>query len=140
MASEGNEIVVGPADSIPVGGVKLLPIGRYGVGVYNVGGTLHALANYCPHRGGPLCRGTLTGMTEPGERPYEVRWVREGEIVRCPWHGWEFDVATGESVSGPTRRVRSYPVAIRDGQIVLTVPDSMRVSGAGASNEQEVTA
>lgn len=139
MSPEGNEVVVGPVGSIPVGAMKMLPLGRYGVGVYNVGGSFHALANYCPHRGGPLCRGRVTGMTEAGDRPYEVRWVRNGEIVRCPWHGWEFEIATGTSLSGPTRRVRTYPVGVRDGQIVLTVPDSMLVAATEEPRRQEVS-
>jgi len=45
--------------------------------------------------------------------PGEYRFQREGEILRCPWHGWEFDLATGRSVFDPERmRVKAYPVEV----------------------------
>jgi nitrite reductase (NADH) small subunit len=47
--------------------------------------------------------------------------VREGEIVTCPWHGIEFDITTGKSLSSPRLRVRTYPVAVEDGQVKVTV-------------------
>jgi nitrite reductase/ring-hydroxylating ferredoxin subunit len=49
-------------------------------------------------------------------RPGEYVWAREGEILTCPWHGWEFDLTTGRSVFNPHRtRVRSYDVSVRSG-------------------------
>ena len=55
--AQGREHVVATVDEIPPGTHKLVPIGRHGVGVYNVNGTFYAIANYCPHEGGPLCSG-----------------------------------------------------------------------------------
>jgi 3-phenylpropionate/trans-cinnamate dioxygenase ferredoxin subunit len=54
----------------------------------------------------------VQGTAAPS-RPGEYRWVRDGEILRCPWHGWEFDLTTGRSVFNPHRlRVRRYDVTI----------------------------
>ena len=62
-AAQGREHVVATVDEIPPGTHKLVPIGRHGVGVYNVNGTFYAIANYCPHQGGPLCSGRARGRT-----------------------------------------------------------------------------
>ena len=60
--AQGREHVVATVDEIPHGSHKLVPIGRHGVGVYNVNGTFYAIANYCPHEGGPLCSGRARGL------------------------------------------------------------------------------
>lgn len=100
---------------LPPGQRRIVEIGGRSIGVFNVAGSYYALRNRCPHQGAPLCRGAITGTTLPGavgEYPYG----REGEIIRCPWHGWEFDLTTGRSVFNPHRvRVKSYPVEIEDG-------------------------
>jgi nitrite reductase/ring-hydroxylating ferredoxin subunit len=114
--------IVCPAKDLAPGQMVLAPIGRFGVGVFNVNGSLHALTNYCPHEGGPLCQGYLRGTTEAA--PEEIgglRWVRDGEIIRCPWHQWEFDIATGETLSSPVRSIRTYPVEVVDGDVVVVV-------------------
>lgn len=67
------------------------------VGVFNVDGECYAIHNQCPHQGAPLVEGQLTGLTT-AEGIGEYRYDREGEILRCPWHGWEFDVTDGRSV------------------------------------------
>jgi nitrite reductase/ring-hydroxylating ferredoxin subunit len=119
----GARYVVARAEDLPPGSSRLVPVGKFGVGVYNVGGDYYALTNFCPHRGGPLCRGRTTGWAAPGERPWEFAWTREGEILRCPWHQWEFDIATGAAIAVHTgsRRysIRTYPVRVENGMVVL---------------------
>ena len=100
------------ADELPPGTRRIVTVGARSIGVFNVGGRYYALRNVCPHQGAPLCRGPLTGTTLPGP-PGSYRYAREGEILRCPWHGWEFDVTNGRSVFNPHAvRVRKYPVAV----------------------------
>lgn len=105
--------VVARADEIPPGGRKLVVLGGRSIAVFNLDGEYHALRNRCPHQGGPLCEGQLVGAISasgPGEYEYE----RPGELVRCPWHAWEFDVRTGQSWVDPERtRVKSYAVEVR---------------------------
>src|ERR1041384_4178950 len=99
---------------IPAGGRKIVEIGGKSIGVFNVSGTFYALRNSCPHQGAPLCLGSLKGTCLPS-RPGEYIWAREGEILRCPWHGWEFDVTNGKSIFDPHRlRVRSYEVTVEE--------------------------
>jgi nitrite reductase (NADH) small subunit len=79
----------------------------------------YALRNRCPHQGAPLGRGYLTGTFVPSEVG-EYRWGREPEILRCPWHKYEFDTRTGRSLHDPAGcRVASYPLAIEGEDVVL---------------------
>ncbi len=104
--------IIGTVNEIPTGKRKIVDVGGRSIGVFNVNGEFYALRNSCPHQGGPLCRGQLAGTMLPS-RPGEYRWGRDGEILRCPWHGWEFDVTTGKSFFNPHRlRVRSYQVTV----------------------------
>ena len=100
------------ASDLPPGERKIVEVRRRSIGVFNVHGEYYALRSLCPHQGAPLCRGTITG-TARSNNPGEIIWERAGQILRCPWHGWEFDIATGQSVFNPHRlRVRTYDVTV----------------------------
>lgn len=107
--------VVARVDELPPGARRVVEVAGRSIGVFHVDGDFVALRNRCPHQGGPLCRGPVTGFLI-GERPGEYRYSRAGEILRCPWHGWEFDLRTGRSWFDPVHtRVRSYPVGVGTG-------------------------
>jgi nitrite reductase (NADH) small subunit len=112
VSSTARRYVVGRTADIPPGKRLIVDVAGRSIGVFNVGGTFFAVRNSCPHQGGPLCLGRTVGLATSA-RPGAIEYSREGEILRCPWHGWEFDLATGRSVFDPSRtRVRSYPVEI----------------------------
>ena len=90
------------------------------IGVFNVGGSFYALHNRCPHRGGALCLGPVTG-TAVSNGEFDFVYDRAGEIVRCAWHGWEFEIATGRSLVDPRIRARTYPVEVDDGAVYVVV-------------------
>ena len=97
---------------LPPGKRKIIDIDGKSIGVFNVHGTYYALRNICPHQFAPLCEGAITGTTLPS-KPGEYLYAREGEIIRCPWHGWEFDITTGKSIFNPHKvKVRSYDVSL----------------------------
>ena len=75
--------------------------------------------NVCPHEFAPVCLGRLGGTTLPSA-PGEWVWGREGEILACPWHGWEFDLFTGACLTD-RRRLRMYEVTVEDDQIIVIV-------------------
>jgi nitrite reductase (NADH) small subunit len=108
-------------DEVPIGSHRLFDIGKFGIGLFNVGGQYFALLNYCPHRGGPLCQGKVTGTSDVDEAN-AVCWVKEGEIIRCPWHGWEFSIKDGCSITSPVRKVRTYPVRQEGDYVVIDIP------------------
>jgi 3-phenylpropionate/trans-cinnamate dioxygenase ferredoxin subunit len=104
--------IVGAVAEIKPGERKIVEAEGKSIGVFNVKGTFYALRNICPHQGAPLCLGSLKGTTLPSA-PGEYIWAREGEILRCPWHGWEFDVTNGRSIFNPHQvRVKSYEVTV----------------------------
>ena len=103
--------VVARADELPPGSRVVVDVAGRSIGIFNVGGALYALRNRCPHQGGPLCEGRVSGSLTSA-RPGEYVWDGSAPILRCPWHGWEFDMVTGRSWVDPERtRVRSYPGA-----------------------------
>ena len=112
--------IVGKVSELPPGERKIVEVQGRSIGVFNVHGTYYALRNFCPHQGAPLCLGAITGMPVPS-KPGEYVWAREGEILRCPWHGWEFDVTSGRSVCNPHRtRVKTYEVTVEEDESVET--------------------
>jgi len=114
--------VVAPVDEIPPGGRKLVNAGGRAVVVFNLGGEFFALSNRCPHKGGSLCHGRLTGLVQSSQ-PGEYDYSRLGEIIRCPWHSWEFDIRTGKSWCDPQRlRVRNYAVSVEAGTTLVEGP------------------
>jgi 3-phenylpropionate/trans-cinnamate dioxygenase ferredoxin subunit len=113
--------VVGRVDEIPPGGRKIVTVAGRSIGLFNVGGEFFALRNRCPHQGGPLCEGRLFGALE-ARVPGEVEYSRAGEIITCAWHGWEFDLRTGQSWCSPERlRVRRYDVSVEPGDALAHI-------------------
>ena len=110
---------VATVDEIPPGAMRLALVGRQGIGVYNVKGTFYALSNHCPHRGAPLCLGEVDGTVQTGGDPYQLEWERDNEFVRCPWHGWEFEIATGQARAVADYRAKSWKVTVDDDSIYL---------------------
>ncbi|MGD0268341.1 MAG: Rieske (2Fe-2S) protein [Candidatus Sulfotelmatobacter sp.] len=72
--------------------------------IANVNGTYSAMDNICLHRGGPLGQGMIEG----------------GKVV-CPWHGWAWDLKTGEAVQNPSMKVAVYPLKIESGDVLVEV-------------------
>ena len=111
--------IVGKVDELPPGERKIVPVGgKGGIGVFNVDGTFYALRNMCPHKGGPLCQGRLRPHVISDET-YQVDFEREGEIIKCSWHQWEFDIKTGTALYDSRMRVKTYPVTVDGDEIIL---------------------
>jgi nitrite reductase/ring-hydroxylating ferredoxin subunit len=107
--------VVAAVDEIPPGKRKLVDVSGRAIVVFNLGGDFFALGNRCPHRGGSLNDGIQTGLVE-SKTPGEYCYSRPRELIKCPWHGWEFDIRTGRSWCDPNRvRARQFPVTVKPG-------------------------
>ncbi len=114
--------VVATVAEIPPGTRKLVEVKGRPIAIFNLEGEFFGLFNRCPHQGGSLCDGLVTGLLE-APQPGEFVYSRKGEIIRCPWHGWEFDIRTGQSYCDPSRiRTRSYNVAVEHGKTVVEGP------------------
>ena len=114
--------VVAAAAEVPPGGRKLVMVRGRPIAVFNLGGEYYGLLNRCPHQGGSLCEGLIASAVT-ADRPGEYILSRHGEIIRCPWHGWEFDIRTGQSWCEPDRiAARRYPVAVAAGSELVRGP------------------
>ncbi|WP_232665873.1 Rieske (2Fe-2S) protein [Pseudonocardia sp. TRM90224] len=111
-------IVVARLDEFLPGERRIVQAGRRSIGVFRVGDRFYAINNHCPHQGGPLCLGaTKPWVTSAG--PGEYAMAAEDSLLACPWHGWEYDLATGQSFLGPgTPGVRTYEVSVEPGERV----------------------
>jgi nitrite reductase (NADH) small subunit len=89
-------------DEIPVGTIREFSLEGKAVALANVGGKFFAINNTCLHRGGPLGEGTL-----------------DGNVVTCPWHGWQYDVTNGKLAMNPAVAVLCYPVDVRGEDIFV---------------------
>jgi len=108
------------AEAPPEGERRLLELGGRTIGVFRLDGDYFALADRCPHRGAPLCsNGAVVDAVEGvGDA---ARVTREGALVRCPWHKWDFDIATGRCAVDGRLRVRRYPVRVDGGELVVSL-------------------
>ena len=114
--------VVARATEIPPGSNKVATVNGREIVVFNIHGEFFALLNRCPHEGAPLDKAVCVAMVTSDE-PGRYRRSREGEMLRCPWHGWEFDVRNGQSYFDPVHtKVRSYPVKIEPGEALAKGP------------------
>jgi 3-phenylpropionate/trans-cinnamate dioxygenase ferredoxin subunit len=110
--------VVGRANEVPPGECLIITVAGRSVGIFNVEGRLFAIRNRCPHQGAELCRGAVVGAVESSS-PGDFAVNTQKPLVRCPWHGWEFDLETGQSWFDPQRtRIRSYAVGVVSGKEV----------------------
>lgn len=101
--------VVAAAKDVPAGGRKVVTVRGREILLLNHEGEFFALLNRCPHEGGRLACGKLVGLVQSSE-PGKYEYSRPGELLKCPWHGWEFDIRTGQSWCDPTTvKARSYP-------------------------------
>lgn len=114
--------VVASVSDIPPGSRRLVTVKGRPIVIFNVDGEFHGLFNRCPHQGGSLAHGILTGLTV-SSGPGDYRHTRKGEFIRCPWHGWEFDIKTGQSYCDPDNyKTRTFPVEIEHGSCIAKGP------------------
>jgi nitrite reductase/ring-hydroxylating ferredoxin subunit len=114
--------VVAAVAEIPPGGRKIVTVRGREIGVFNLGGEFFALINRCPHQGAALCTGELFSRMEAPE-PGKYRLARRGEMLRCPWHCWEFDIRTGQSWCDPEDvKARTYTVSVEPGETLAKGP------------------
>jgi nitrite reductase/ring-hydroxylating ferredoxin subunit len=100
---------------MPPGSQRRVTAGGRSIALFNTGGEFFALRDVCPHQGAPLSAGTVVGQMR-ADGPGEYRFDSKCGQVRCPWHGWEYDLATGQSWYDPENdRVKSYPVSVCNG-------------------------
>lgn len=103
---------------VAVGKPRIVTIGRISVGIFQLDDGYAALLNICPHRAGQLCEGPVCGTTRHTDRA-EFIYERAGELIRCAWHGWEFDIRSGKCLVDEKLKARIFPVHVDGDDIYL---------------------
>jgi len=113
-----TDVDAGPVEAFVNETRVFIELGGREVGVIRTpAGAFHAVLNVCPHQGGPVCRGHVGGTMLPAA-PGTLSYGLEDRVIACPWHGWEFDLHTGEALFGvSTKRLLTFPVTVRDGRV-----------------------
>lgn len=99
-----NTYPAGPAADLAPGAAKTVTIDGKAVALMNVNGVFYAMDNACAHRGGPLGEGVV-----------------DGEAIVCPWHGWQYDVKTGQCLTNPNAKVTCYAVKQEGDHLLVTI-------------------
>jgi 3-phenylpropionate/trans-cinnamate dioxygenase ferredoxin component len=94
---------VARVDEIPPGTIAALQVDGEDIAVANVGGEFFATQGHCLHLQGPLGEGRL-----------------EGPVLSCPWHGWQYDVRTGENEFDRAIQLQTYAVKVEDGEVKVS--------------------
>lgn len=101
----GRKITVGKVESVPPGRSATVQLkGGAELAIFNVDGTFHAVENFCPHKGYPLADSILSDNT-----------------IECVFHGWRFDVRSGECFTKKNCSIESFKVVVEDGWIKILV-------------------
>jgi len=130
--------VVAIVSEIAPGGRKRVEVKGRAIVLFNLAGEFFALATRCPHQGGDLSQGILTCLVESSE-PGAYRTSRHGEILRCPWLQWEYDIRTGKSWVDPRSvRVRNFPVSVEPGARLVEGPYVAETFPVSVENEYVV--
>jgi nitrite reductase/ring-hydroxylating ferredoxin subunit len=113
-------VVVGKVSDFENGDRKIVDVNGKSIGVFRIDDRFYALRNRCPHQFGPLCVGELAPRAV-SDGPGDVRMDPGPPLLACPWHGWEYDIATGQSFMGPGRgnmAALAYDVSVLPGNEV----------------------
>lgn len=122
--SRADKHVVARVEDLPDGGRLIVDVGGRSIGIFNIGGEYFGLLNRCPHKGAEMCKGTLVGRLS-SDRPGFYDYDPESKLLMCPWHGWEFDVRSGQSYFDPRgTRLRAFSVEVEDGALVASGVES----------------
>lgn len=117
-----------PASALPPGARAKVNAFGTEIALFNVGGALFAVANACPHYGGPLYHGRISGTRLPS-LPYEHRFGLEGRVLVCPWHGWEFELETGRALFDESVHLRTFDIAVEGEEVVLYTRRTPKAEG-----------
>ncbi|MFD4820495.1 Rieske (2Fe-2S) protein [Peribacillus butanolivorans] len=114
-----NRVVLFPSDQLKPGERKLIKVDQLEIAIINVDEKIYAFRNECPHQGISMVYGPVTG-TMVTSYPQEYKYGLENEIIKCPLHGWEFDLKTGKSFFSPNQvSLLTYDVKKEEKDIVL---------------------
>ena len=121
----GTNHAVCATDELDDGDKLVVQLEGKEIAVFNIEGEYHAYLNWCPHQGGPCCEGKVSGTStatyDRETMEVSLEWTKEDQIMNCPWHGWEFDLTSGECLSRRGTELPSFPVTVENDQVHVTL-------------------
>jgi nitrite reductase (NADH) small subunit len=128
------DINIGAITEFSDPGRKIIGFDRFEVAVFKLEGEFFAYLNQCPHMGGPACQGRMLAKVEEviaeDKTSKGMAFSKTRMHVVCPWHGFEFDIRTGQHPGNPRARLRKMDVRVSDGDVLVTVPDTREAAPA----------
>lgn len=125
-----REIAIGKVAAFPDPGRKVVEVDGIAVGIFRHNGAFTAFENVCPHMGGPVCQGKIIARVEECVREDKtslgLSFSRTQSNIVCPWHGYEFDIASGRHQGNPRLRLRPVAIKVVDDDLVVTLPEGTR--------------
>ena len=123
-----REVNIGAAADFADPGRKIIGFEGFEVGVFRLDGEFFAYLNLCPHMGGPACQGKMIAKVEEiiaeDRTSKGMAFSKTRMHVLCPWHGYEFDIRTGVHPGNARARLRKINVAVADGEVIISLPDT----------------
>ena len=120
-ATDDDFYEIGPIESFAIDRPRTVEIEGRTLVIVRTPSGFFALGNRCPHQGGPICHGRITGTMLPSAAN-EYVYGEDGQVVRCPWHGYEFSIRTGESIGGTVRgRIPVFEIEVRDNAVFASL-------------------
>ncbi|QLC35385.1 Rieske 2Fe-2S domain-containing protein (plasmid) [Halarchaeum sp. CBA1220] len=120
-----SEHAIATADELEDGERKLIEVAGREIALFRIEGEYHAYTNWCAHQGGPACEGSVTGTAaadfDRDDLETSLEWCKEGEVLNCPWHGWEYDISSGDCLSKEGTRLPAHPVRVEDEEVVVSL-------------------
>jgi nitrite reductase/ring-hydroxylating ferredoxin subunit len=110
------EVFVAKASELKDGDRRIVKTGRGEVGVFHHDGTYYAYANQCVHSGGPACEGVLINKVVDviaADRTYQGQTFSDEMHFVCPWHGYEYDIKSGECIGDRRLKLKNFSVVQR---------------------------
>ena len=99
-------ITAGLVDDLVPGKIHKIEHGEDVIALVNIDGHFYAVDGVCGHAGGPLCKGEI---------------VEEEKLIACPWHGWEYDLQSGECMMDPSLSQKTFPVTVEGDSVQITL-------------------
>lgn len=130
---------VANVDECKPGQAHIVEVGGKEIGIFCEDGVYYAVLNHCPHSGAPVCRGRVFGRVVC-DAENRVTYDSEAKTLRCPWHHWEFDLASGKPLLPIRERLKVYPVQVNEETVYIQLSgpkkspaDDLPASRGGAS-------
>lgn len=120
-----KELYIAKSSELGEGDRRIVPNGSSEIGVFRVQGKLYAYQNLCAHQGGPACEGLLMAKVEEviaEDKTYHgMRFNHDEMHIVCPWHGWEYDLVSGEMVADRKFRLKKYEIVEKGDEVYVLV-------------------